>query len=102
MGAVRTGVLGMERENRGMMAMRQPWVAGETPEEQEARRQAYQRLVDAARRVGLSLEHLGSMLGEVARNETETRRFLSQEVYGVPDELLDDLLRVRLKDLPEE
>jgi len=80
--------------------MRQPWEPGETPEEQEARRRAYQRLAEAARRVGLSLERLGSMLAEVARNETETRRFLSDEVYGVPDEVLDDYLRVRLKDLP--
>lgn len=82
--------------------MRQPWEAGETPEEQEARREAYQRLVDAARRVGLPLERLGSALREVARNEAETRRFLAEEVYGVPDELLDDMVRVRLADLGGE
>lgn len=82
--------------------MRQPWEPGETPEEQAARREAYQRLVDAARRVGLPLERLGSALREVARNEGETRRFLAEEVYGVPDELLDDLVRVRLADLPRE
>lgn len=82
--------------------MRQPWEPGETPEEQAARREAYQRLVDAARRVGLPLERLGSALREVARNEAETRRFLADEVYGVPDELLDDLVRVRLSDLPRE
>jgi hypothetical protein len=82
--------------------MREPWHPGETPEEQEARRQAYQRLVDAARRVGMPLDRLARVLGEVAQNETETRRFLSQEVYGVPDDLLDDLVRVRLKDLPTE
>jgi hypothetical protein len=81
--------------------MRQPWEPGETPEEQAARREAYQRLVDAARRVGLPLEQLGSALREVARNETETRRFLADEVYGVPDELLDDMVRVRLADLAE-
>ena len=81
--------------------MRQPWEPGETPEEQAARREAYQRLVDAARRVGMPLEQLGSALREVARNETETRRFLAEEVYGVPDELLDDMVRVRLADLAE-
>jgi len=37
---------------------------------------------------------------QVAHNESETRRFLSEEVYGVPDALLDDLLRLRLADLP--
>ncbi|MEW5928980.1 MAG: hypothetical protein AB1941_16085 [Gemmatimonadota bacterium] len=81
--------------------MRQPWEPGETPEEQAARREAYQRLVDAARRVGMPLEQLGSALREVARNETETRRFLADEVYGVPDELLDDMVRVRLADLAD-
>jgi hypothetical protein len=81
--------------------MRQPWEPGETPEEQAARREAYQRLVDAARRVGMPLEQLGSALREVARNETETRRFLAEEVYGVPDGLLDDMVRVRLADLAE-
>ncbi|HEV2148138.1 MAG TPA: hypothetical protein VGR37_12105 [Longimicrobiaceae bacterium] len=79
--------------------MRQPWEPGETPEEQTARREAYQRLVDAARRVGLPLERLSGALREVARNETETRRFLAEEVYGVPDELLDDMVRIRLGDL---
>jgi len=79
--------------------MRQPWEPGETPEEQAARREAYQRLVDAARRVGLPVERLASALREVARNETETRRFLADEVYGVPDALLDDMVRVRLADL---
>jgi hypothetical protein len=80
--------------------MDQPWHPGETPDEQEARREAYQRLVDAARRVGLPLSNLGRMLRDVAHNEEETRRFLSREVYGVPDDLLDDLVRVRLEDLP--
>ena len=82
--------------------MRQPWEPGETPEEQAARREAYQRLVDAARRVGLPVEQLGNALREVARNETETRRFLAEEVYGVPDELLDDMVRVWLADLGDE
>jgi hypothetical protein len=82
--------------------MRQPWEPGETPEEQAARREAYQRLVDAARRVGLPLEQLSGALRQVARNETETRRFLAEEVYGVPDALLDDMVRVRLADLGGE
>jgi hypothetical protein len=30
------------------------------------------------------------------RNEEETRRFLAQEVYRVPAEWLDDVLRVRM------
>ncbi|CAN5899999.1 hypothetical protein BH23GEM7_BH23GEM7_32750 [soil metagenome] len=81
--------------------MREPWHPGETPEEQAARREAYQRLADAARRVGLPLDHLSNLLRQVTTNESETRRFLSEQVYGVPDELLDDLVRVYLKDLEE-
>jgi hypothetical protein len=81
--------------------MAEPWQPGETPEEQAARREAYQRLVNAAKRVGLPLERLARAIGEVARNETETRRFLAEEVYGVPDDLLDDLVRVRLHDLAD-
>lgn len=82
--------------------MREPWQPGETPEEQAARAEAYARLSAAARRVGVPLERLGSLLRQVARNETETRRFLAHEVYGVPDDVLDDLLRVRLADLAGE
>jgi hypothetical protein len=82
--------------------MREPWQPGETPEEQAARREAYRRLVDAARRVGLPLERLAGMLRQVARNEETTRRFLASEVYGVPDPLLDDLIRVRLADLARD
>ncbi|MGI9182531.1 MAG: hypothetical protein ACR2H9_18800 [Longimicrobiaceae bacterium] len=81
--------------------MREPWHPGETPEEQAARREAYRRLADAARRVGLPLDHLSNLLRQVTTNESETRRFLSEQVYGVPDELLDDLVRVHLKDLEE-
>jgi 8-oxo-dGTP pyrophosphatase MutT (NUDIX family) len=84
------------------MSTREPWDPGETPDEQAARREAYERLSAAARRVGLSLERLSDVLRQVTRNETETRRFLADEVYGVPDALLDDLLRVRLADLPDE
>ena len=64
-----------------------------------AKREAYDRLVAAARQAGVSLERLRSMLQQVVTNEAETRRFLSAEVYRVPEELLDDLLRVRLSDL---
>lgn len=84
------------------MDVHQPWHPGETPDEQDARRQAYERLSAAARRVGLSLERLSDLLRQVTTNETETRRFLSQEVYGVPDDLLDDLLRVRMEEGEQE
>jgi hypothetical protein len=84
------------------MSTREPWQPGETPDEQEARRMAYERLAAAARRVGLSLERLSDLLRQVTRNETETRRFLADEVYNVPDDLLDDLLRVRMRNLPDE
>jgi hypothetical protein len=80
------------------MDVNQPWHPGETPDEQDARRQAYERLASSARRVGLSLERLSDLLRQVSTNEAETRRFLADEVYGVPDELLDDLLRVRMAD----
>jgi len=82
--------------------MPEPWQPGETADEQEARKEAYRRLAAAARRIGLPLERLSSLLQQVATNEEETRRFLSREVYGVPDELLDDLLRVRIKDLDRD
>jgi 8-oxo-dGTP pyrophosphatase MutT (NUDIX family) len=81
---------------------REPWGPGETPEEEAARREAYERLAGAAKRVGMSMERLGEMLRQLLDNETETRRFLAEEVYGVPDEVLDDLLRIRLNDLREE
>lgn len=80
----------------------EPWQPGETPEEEAARREAYRRLVGAAQRVGLSLERLAELLRAVARNEAETRAFLAAEVYGVPDEWLDDLLRARLAELAAE
>lgn len=82
------------------MSMREPWHPGETPDEQAARQEAYERLLAAARRVGVSLDRLSDMLRQVTNNEAETRRFLADEVYGVPDALLDDLVRVRLADLP--
>lgn len=81
------------------METRDPWHPGDGAEERAAREEAYHRLSAAARRVGLPIEQLGRLLRQVARNETETRRFLAEEVYGVPDDLLDDLVRVRLEDL---
>jgi hypothetical protein len=80
----------------------EPWRPGETPEEDAARREAYRRLGEAARRVGVPIERLAALLRAVARNEAETRELLSREVYGVPDALLDDLLRLRLADLEDE
>jgi DNA-binding response OmpR family regulator len=81
-----------------------PWNAGETPEEEEARREAYRRLRDAATRVGVSLERLHALLARVAANEVATRRFLAEEVYQVSDDNLDEFVRVRIADLrePEE
>ena len=81
--------------------MTDPWHPGESPEEQAARREAYQRLVDAARRIGLPLSRLSEGLKQVAHNETETRRFLAEDVYGVPDDLLDDMVRIRFAELDE-
>lgn len=81
------------------MSMREPWDAGETPEEQAARKEAYRRLADAARRVGLSVDSLADMMRQVTHNEVETRQFLSREVYGVPDEQLDAMMRARLDSL---
>jgi arginine deiminase len=76
-----------------------PWEPGDSPEEREARREAHERLLAAARRAGVSMQRLHDLLAAVAHNEAETRRFLAEEVYGVPDALLDDLIRVRLNDL---
>jgi hypothetical protein len=72
------------------------WQSGEMPEEERARMDAYRRLAAAARRVGMPRERLVSLLRQVAHNQEATRRFLAEHVYGVPDDLLDDLLRVRM------
>ncbi len=82
--------------------MFQPWPPGETPEEDAARKEAYERLTRAARRMDIPLEKLAGLLRQIARNEVETRKFLTDEVYGVPDTLLDDLVRVRLAELSRE
>jgi hypothetical protein len=79
-----------------------PWHPGESAEEQAARRAAYQRLVDAAQRIGLPLSRLRAGLEQVAHNESETRRFLAEDVYGVPDDLLDDMVRIRFAELDDE
>lgn len=78
--------------------MREPWRPQQTPEEQAIRREAHQRLADAVRRAGHPLERLAQLLSQVAQNEAESRRFLAEEVYGVPDDLLDDLVRFHLAD----
>jgi hypothetical protein len=82
--------------------VREPWKPQETPEEQAIRREAHQRLADAVQRAGHPLERLGQLLSQMAQNEAETRRFLAEEVYGVPDDLLDDLVRVHLADNDHE
>lgn len=79
--------------------MNEPWRPEQSPEESAARQAALQRLAEAARRLGLPRERLAALLRQVESNEEATRRFLSEEVYGVPDDLLDDLLRVHLADL---
>ena len=79
----------------------EPWRPEHGPEDEARRRAALQRLADAARRLGVPRDRLSALLRRLERNEGETRRFLADEVYGVPDELLDDLLRVRLEDLEE-
>ena len=81
--------------------MSEPWHPGETVEEQARRREAYERLLSAARRVGMPAQQLAGLLRQVAQNETQTRRFLTEQVYGVPDDLLDDLIRIRLSELPD-
>lgn len=84
------------------MTSKLPWNPGESPEEREARAAAYERLAAAARRTGTPIERLYDLLRQVAINEAETRRFLAEQVYGVPDEHLDELIRVRLKDLTRQ
>jgi hypothetical protein len=77
------------------------WRPGNSPEEAAARQVALERLAAAARRLGLPHERLAGLLRQVEENEEATRKLLSREVYGVPDDLLDDLLRVHLADLDE-
>ena len=83
------------------MPVREPWFEGETNEERQARREAYERIAGAAGRLGMPLEQLGGLLRQLYRNEADTRSFLA-EIYHVPDDALDDYVRLRLKDLKEE
>ena len=83
------------------MPVREPWFEGETNEERQARRDAYERLAGSAARLGLPLERLAAMLRQLQANESETRRFLA-DIYHVPDHSLDDFLRLRMKDLERE
>lgn len=79
--------------------MSEPWRPVPGPAEEAGRREALERLAAAARRLGLPRERLAALLRQVESNEEATRKFLSEEVYHVPDDLLDDLLRVHLRDL---
>jgi hypothetical protein len=79
--------------------MSDAWLPGDSPAEEALRREAYRRLLAAAHRAGLPLEQLARMLREVAHNEAETRRFLSEQVYAAPDDMLDDLIRIRMEEL---
>jgi hypothetical protein len=67
-------------------------------EDNAKREDAYRRLAAAVRRAGLPAERLHQLLVQVAHNEAETRRFLAEEVYRVSDDILDDLIRLRLAD----
>ena len=78
------------------------WRGEPDPSEQERRQASLERLAAAARRLGVSTERMAGLLRELEKNEVATRRFLADEVYGVPDDLLDDLVRLRLVDLEEE
>ena len=83
------------------MLVREPWFENESNEERQARREAYERIAGSASRLGLPLERLAAMLRQLHANEEETRRFLS-EIYHVPDDSLDDYVRIRMKDLEAE
>jgi hypothetical protein len=83
------------------MLVREPWFESESNEERQARREAYERIVNAAARLRLPLERFDAMLHHLQQNEVETRQFLA-DLYRVPDDALDDFLRLRLKDLEQE
>jgi hypothetical protein len=83
------------------MLVREPWFENESNEERQARREAYERIAGAASRMRVPLERLDAMLRQLQRNEAETRRFLA-DLYNVPDDALDDFLRLRLKDLAQD
>lgn len=73
---------------------------GGSPEEYgEAYRRILERLQELVEGNRSVLERLSEDLRTVLRNEEATRRLLSEEVYGVPDGRLDELLRARLEEL---
>ena len=83
------------------MPVREPWFENESNEERQARREAYERIAGAASRMRMPLERLDALLRQLYRNEAETRSFLA-DIYRVPDDALDDYLRLRLKDLEQD
>jgi hypothetical protein len=68
----------------------------------EERAEEMSRLASVARQAGLPIERMAALLRALEQAETDTRRVLARDVYGVPDELLDDVLRLRLRELEVE
>lgn len=77
--------------------MNDPLRSDPSPEEEARRREALERLAAAAHRVGLPRERLAALLRKLHSNEAETRRFLADEVYGVSEEEIDQLLKRRFE-----
>jgi hypothetical protein len=71
-------------------------IMGEDPRERE---EEFARLASLARQAGLPIERMAAALRALERAESETRRVLARDVYGIPEELLDDVLRLRLREL---
>ncbi len=71
------------------------------PEEEQLR--AYRRIVEHLRDLATgsraNLERLKGDLEVVLRNEEVTRRLLAEQVYGVPEGWIDEVLRTRLEEL---
>jgi hypothetical protein len=65
----------------------------------QEREREFVRLAAVAREAGMPIERLAAALRALAEAESETRRMLARDVYGIPEELLDDVLRIRLSDL---
>lgn len=63
---------------------------------------AYRRIVEHLRGLAAGgradLERLRGDLEVVLHNEEATRRLLAEDVYRVPEEWLDDLIRARLRE----
>jgi hypothetical protein len=77
----------------------EPWQEPAGEEHQAAYRRIVERLRGLAADNQAALERFRDDLRLVLRNEEATRRLLAEEVYRVPDEWLDELLRVRLEEL---